>query len=157
MGRRRKSWFAIVKEDLKKRGKAKSTYLKQKRSNRKEENAMLPEEAGGTTEEEKDKNREANIVRSGLFPQNNILVHENRTDFSEQDLFVPWKIKNEKFHRKTSPDSPVPVFHRYYHVFKEGEIEEIVGRFSSVEINDSYYDEGNWCISFKKKLTQIRL
>ena len=59
-----------------KRGKAKSTYLKQKRSNRKEENAMLPEEAGGTTEEEKDKNREANIVRSGLFPQNNILVHE---------------------------------------------------------------------------------
>ena len=40
------------------------------------------------------------------------------------------------------------VYHRYYHVFKEGELEELITEnFSGrLEIRDRYYDHANWVV-----------
>ena len=69
-------------------------------------------------------------------------VHENRTDFKHNDLLVPWK-------KKEGDES----FHRYYHVFEEGELENLLKSAltkTSFVIESMYYDQGNWCAIFKK-------
>jgi len=48
---------------------------------------------------------------------------------------------------------PLLQFHRYCHVFIEGEIEKLfLGQFAEDElsIEDRYYDRGNWCVVVKK-------
>ena len=45
-------------------------------------------------------------------------------------------------------DKKATVYHRYYHVFKEGELEELITEnFSGrLEIRDRYYDHANWVV-----------
>ncbi|XP_014444264.2 alkylated DNA repair protein alkB homolog 8 isoform X2 [Tupaia chinensis] len=57
-------------------------------------------------------------------------IHTNRTSFHSQDVLVPWHLKGNPCKDKpVEPIGPVgshdpsPVFHRYYHVFCEGELE----------------------------------
>ena len=77
-------------------------------------------------------------------------VHKNRTNFEHSDLLVPWKTKgaNEPVESKT--------FLRYYHVFREGELEDIIlesDKLSTkIKIEESYYDQGNWCVILLKNL-----
>ena len=69
-------------------------------------------------------------------------VHENRTNFKHNDLLVPWKNKKDE-----------ETFHRFYHVFKKGELEDLVKKAlgpSRIHIESLYYDQGNWCIIFQK-------
>ena len=70
-------------------------------------------------------------------------VHENRTNFKHNDLLVPWKNKSDE-----------ATFHRFYHVFDEGELEslmyEALGK-DKMEIETLFYDQGNWCVIFTKK------
>ena len=75
-------------------------------------------------------------------------VHKNRTNFLQQDMLVPWKIKPQN--KKTGSNATVPVYHRFYHTFKQGELETLCSRVNGLEIDKSYYDEGNWCIIFRK-------
>jgi len=42
------------------------------------------------------------------------------------------------------------VFHRYYHVFQQGEIEKVCGRVAGVQVQTSYHDQGNWCVILVK-------
>ena len=43
-------------------------------------------------------------------------------------------------------DIPVTqVLLRYYHVFEEGELEELVEKVEELVVVESYYDQGNWC------------
>ena len=69
-------------------------------------------------------------------------VHKNRTNFVHSDVLVPWT--------KTKSGT----FHRFYHVFEEGELERLVLKATSnndeVKIEKSYYDQGNWCVIFQK-------
>jgi alkylated DNA repair protein alkB family protein 8 len=44
------------------------------------------------------------------------------------------------------------VYKRYYHMFKKGELEELVGQVPGLEVQESYYDNDNWCVILKKKL-----
>ncbi|KAB0350923.1 hypothetical protein FD754_015780 [Muntiacus muntjak] len=84
-------------------------------------------------------------------------VHTNRTSFHSQDLLVPWHLKEnpgkdkhvEPFGSLGSRD-PGPVFHRYYHVFCEGELEAACQTLSNISILQSYYDQGNWCVILQK-------
>ncbi|XP_049745578.1 alkylated DNA repair protein alkB homolog 8 isoform X2 [Elephas maximus indicus] len=84
-------------------------------------------------------------------------IHTNRTSFHSQDLLVPWHLKGnpakdkpvEQFGTVGSHD-PSPVFHRYYHVFCEGELEATCQTLSNVSILQSYYDQGNWCVILQK-------
>ncbi|KAI1294903.1 tRNA-dihydrouridine(16/17) synthase [NAD(P)(+)]-like [Halotydeus destructor] len=62
----------------------------------------------------------------------NLPVHCNRTSFEQQDVLVPWKNKQDPNQTKL----------RYYHVFKENELESLVNRLNLVTIVRSYYDQG---------------
>ena len=84
-------------------------------------------------------------------------IHENRTDFKQQDLLVPWHFKavNQKKSQQQQDhpsENAERVFHRYYHVFKEGELEDMVKSIDvyNVQILRSYYDQGNWGVIFRK-------
>jgi hypothetical protein len=51
-----------------------------------------------------------------------------------------------------SEDKKATIYHRYYHVFKEGELESLIednfaGRFV---IRDRYYDHANWAVICEK-------
>ncbi|XP_036718513.1 alkylated DNA repair protein alkB homolog 8 isoform X2 [Balaenoptera musculus] len=84
-------------------------------------------------------------------------IHTNRTSFHSQDVLVPWHLKEnpgkgkpiEPFGPLGSHD-PGPVFHRYYHVFCEGEMEAACQTLSNISILQSYYDQGNWCVILQK-------
>ncbi|EDW01655.1 alkylated DNA repair protein alkB homolog 8 [Drosophila grimshawi] len=67
-------------------------------------------------------------------------VHTNRTEFQQQDVYVPWKTKDKQ--RTT--------FLRYYHVFEEQELERLVSQVEGVVLRRSYYDQGNHCVIFEK-------
>ena len=83
-------------------------------------------------------------------------VHKNRTEFKAQDLLVPWHLRKRKTQHdkegaaKTEKKADDPVFHRYYHVFKQGELEELCGAIDNVHVKNGYYDQGNWCVILEK-------
>uniref|UniRef100_A0AAQ5XQN2 Fe2OG dioxygenase domain-containing protein n=1 Tax=Amphiprion ocellaris TaxID=80972 RepID=A0AAQ5XQN2_AMPOC len=92
-------------------------------------------------------------------------VHTNRTAFNTQDLLVPWHLKEGKkrgdeesgdrfepsgSRLDTSDSSPAPVFHRYYHVFQQGELEQLCAQVNGVKVQSSYHDQGNWCVILQK-------
>lgn len=71
-------------------------------------------------------------------------IHTNRTQFKHSNLLVPWKLKSKD---STTPES---TFLRFYHVFEDNELIELCKRINNIEILNSYYDQGNWCVEFKK-------
>ncbi|NXL92508.1 ALKB8 protein, partial [Alectura lathami] len=89
-------------------------------------------------------------------------VHTNRTSFHSQDMLVPWHLKSGTKKKGESVDEvsfPAgskasqelsPVFHRYYHVFCEGELEAACRSLDCVRILKNYYDQGNWCVVLEK-------
>ncbi|XP_010222821.1 PREDICTED: alkylated DNA repair protein alkB homolog 8 [Tinamus guttatus] len=89
-------------------------------------------------------------------------VHTNRTSFHSQDLLVPWHLKSDPKKKRGDAaklSSPAgseesqelgPVFHRYYHVFCEGELEAACRALDCVRVQKSYYDQGNWCVVLEK-------
>ena len=48
-------------------------------------------------------------------------------------------------------------FHRFYHVFEEYELENLILSVPNLVILKSYYDQGNWCVIFKKVRWNILL
>ncbi|KAM6287481.1 tRNA (carboxymethyluridine(34)-5-O)-methyltransferase ALKBH8 [Spheniscus humboldti] len=105
----------------------------------------------------KDEGCDAKPVAGSRLP-----VHTNRTSFHSQDLLVPWHLKGGTKKKGESVD-PVsfpagskesqelsPVFHRYYHVFSEGELEAACRSLDCVRVQNSYYDQGNWCVVLEK-------
>ena len=84
-----------------------------------------------------------------------VKLHVNRTNFEAQDLLVPWHLRGENSKEKSLSDDTqktktAPVFHRYYHVFHEGEIEKLCQEVEGIKIVHSYYDQGNWCVILEK-------
>ncbi|XP_061576269.1 alkylated DNA repair protein alkB homolog 8 [Cololabis saira] len=49
-----------------------------------------------------------------------------------------------------SKSGSVPIFHRYYHVFQLGELEQLCAQVAGVEVQTSYHDQGNWCVVLEK-------
>ncbi|XP_013420002.2 alkylated DNA repair protein alkB homolog 8 [Lingula anatina] len=89
-------------------------------------------------------------TESGAISQKILVVHVNRTKFEQPDLLVPWHLKEkEKRDQTTVGDSKL--FHRYYHVFEEGELEVLCQKIPKVRIVESYYDKGNWCAILMKE------
>lgn len=66
---------------------------------------------------------------------------------------------NDSAHTTTSASksesNPVPVFHRYYHVFQQGELELLCGQVSGVKVQSSYHDQGNWCVILEKDSVEM--
>lgn len=68
-----------------------------------------------------------------------IAVHENRTPFKDQEMLVPFKSASKMGENL-----------RYYHLFKEGELEAMIDKISKACLVDSSYDQGNWCATIRK-------
>lgn len=49
-----------------------------------------------------------------------------------------------------SEKSLAPIFHRYYHVFQQGELEQLCRQVAGVKVQNSYHDQGNWCVVLEK-------
>eukprot|EP00058_Branchiostoma_floridae_P015335 XP_002600823.1 hypothetical protein BRAFLDRAFT_215107 [Branchiostoma floridae] len=86
-------------------------------------------------------------------------VHVNRTSFKSQDMLVPWHFRDgaKKQQRDSHPgvkekSQEGPVYHRFYHVFKDGEIEELCNSVPGISVIERYYDKGNWCVIIQKGL-----
>lgn len=109
----------------------KSTYLRQNKAVNKER----------TTEQAQRQKQTEEINMEQQQVQVPLPVHTNRTEFQQQDVYVPWKTKDEQ--RTT--------FLRYYHVFEEQELEHLVAQLENVKLVRSYYDQGNHCVIFEKK------
>ena len=77
-------------------------------------------------------------------------VHKNRTKFEHTDLLVPWKTTAKQNQAPSSTDEGSKTYHRFYHVFEEGELEELIESLDDLTIVETYYDQGNWCAIFKK-------
>lgn len=111
------------------KGKQKTSYIKQDRKHRNEQEIIKCED---------------DQFEEILFPDKVILpIHVNRTQFKHKDVLVPWKLK-------INSECSVNTFLRYYHVFEENELEYLCSKIENVIIVKSYYDQGNWCILIKK-------
>ena len=53
---------------------------------------------------------------------------------------MPWKLRGEEER----------VYQRYYHVFQEGELEQLIAKVEGLRLLASYYDQGNWCAEAEK-------
>ena len=98
------------------------------------------------------------LVTAWAFEQ----TPDSKRHFDAQDVTVPWKLPAQhdltraaeveaaadaKAVRKLPPSS----VDRFCHVFRKGELEELIGRMGAkVQIVDSYYDNANWAVIFKK-------
>ncbi len=49
-------------------------------------------------------------------------------------------------------DKQSTVYHRYYHVFREGELEQLIQQHfeGKLVLEDRYYDHANWVVKLKK-------
>ena len=75
-------------------------------------------------------------------------VHVNRTEFKQQDLLVPWQLKGKGKPKEVGSD--INTFHRFYHVFKKGELEVLCAKIPHCKVIHSYYDQGNWAVILEK-------
>lgn len=44
----------------------------------------------------------------------------------------------------------MPVYHRYYHLFQQGELEQLCAQITGVKVQSRYHDQGNWCVILEK-------
>lgn len=107
----------------------KSSYLKQDRKNRTKD--VVPEQ-----------NTDCVTVENNI----SLPVHTNRKEFLHKDLLVPWKLKCNDNKKEISGN----VFLRFYHVFDEGELENLCRKINNIVVKRSYYDQGNWCVIMKR-------
>ncbi len=83
----------------------------------------------------------------------------SKRKFKEQDVFVPWHL-----HFKYESDlenidhegceidyeKHSVVYKRYYHVYKKGELDNLLLEHKNIEILSSYYDKENWCCKIRR-------
>ncbi|CAH8825370.1 unnamed protein product [Trichobilharzia szidati] len=80
-------------------------------------------------------------------------LHINGTEFRNTDMLVPWKKKNHKpsVQSDDTKDSlPESMYGRYYHLFIQGELDDLIAKVPSLKIEKSFYEQGNWVVHVKK-------
>uniref|UniRef100_A0A1I8PW84 tRNA (carboxymethyluridine(34)-5-O)-methyltransferase n=1 Tax=Stomoxys calcitrans TaxID=35570 RepID=A0A1I8PW84_STOCA len=117
----------------------KSSYLRQNKSVNKQKTTEM-QQRQQTQQQLEEQAKESPVA---------LPVHTNRTEFLQQDVLVPWKIKSA-----SSQQQPLEIeqstFLRYYHVFEENELESLLEEVPDVKLVRSYYDQGNHCAIFEK-------
>jgi hypothetical protein len=77
-------------------------------------------------------------------------IHVNCTEFVQQDLLVPWKMQH-KSAVKDNSEAASKTLLRFYHVFRKGEMEELITQLADICILERcYYEQGNWCAIVRK-------
>lgn len=154
----------------------KSKYLKEKNGSRDKEEEISAAAAQRPLSDQMPDSGRRGLVRSDRLlndgkdevsnaepvTDSRLPVHTNRTSFHSQDLLVPWHLKGGTKKKGESVNTASftagskesqelsPVFHRYYHVFCEGELEAACRSLDCVRVQKSYYDQGNWCVVLEK-------
>ncbi|XP_055856465.1 alkylated DNA repair protein alkB homolog 8 isoform X2 [Episyrphus balteatus] len=118
----------------------KSSYLRQNKAVNK----------GKISEAEQRQKTQAESQEINLEIDIQLPVHTNRTEFLEQDVLVPWKLKSQKKQQEENNDKSSSTFLRFYHVFEENELENLCKKVPNIVIERSFYDQGNHCIVFRK-------
>lgn len=111
-----------------------------------------------------------------LRPGGTMLVYvwayeQEHRKFASQDVFVPWhlhdtyeetkKQNGKAAHPEESKfietaiqdkDKKATVYHRYYHVFREGELEQLIMQNfqDKAVIEDRFFDHANWVVKLRK-------
>jgi alkylated DNA repair protein alkB family protein 8 len=101
-----------------------------------------------------------------LSPSGTLLIYvwaleQENKKFENQDNFVAWHLQNN-YENDVKVETLGPeilkedkknstVYHRYYHMFIKGELEDLLKKFENVSIVESYYDHANWCCILKKE------
>lgn len=67
----------------------------------------------------------------------------------QQDVFVPWKLTPKKGEQETPENTPV--YNRYYHLFKKGELDALFEQIEGVVIEKAGYDRDNHYVIAEKK------
>jgi len=84
---------------------------------------------------------------------------ESRHQFDDGDVLVPWNLKKQYTHNLSSELKSIAddnakhlTFQRYCHVYQEGELEGLIKQVGqeNIEIVRVFFNEGNWCVEFKK-------
>ena len=91
-------------------------------------------------------------------------LEQQKLKYKEQDVFVPWQLQKRYGQFKQSQQKDQSnvvelnnktgelVYKRYYHLFKKGELEELVSKLGDlISIEESAYEHDNWCVIIKKK------
>ncbi|KAJ2007828.1 tRNA methyltransferase, has a role in tRNA modification [Coemansia thaxteri] len=79
------------------------------------------------------------------------LEQNGRRKFSEstQDVLVPWVIPAGSKNQPTGEDR---IYHRYYHLFREGELPALFEQVGGCAIEEVGYDRDNWYVTARKEL-----
>jgi len=98
----------------------------------------------------------------------------SRHRFQAQDVLVPWSFRTPGVKKAAggtskggrdeallkdaageedggSWEAQPPVCQRYCHVYREGELQELLEQLPELEILESYFDTGNWCAVARKR------
>jgi len=95
--------------------------------------------------------RMAAIKEMSRVTRNMFLIYvwamESKAKFiEEQDVLIPWNLQKKGIAKGNNK-----VLNRYYHLFKKGELENLVLSIPGLQIIDSYYDHENWSIIGSKQ------
>lgn len=149
----KRSLTAYLKQDRKNRRKAniggESCVTKCETESTRVEDVVEVENSEKSSKETKntvvEEHQNPSIENTLQMPEFKLPVHTARTPFQHQDVFVPWKVKT-----KVPSDNAAEVFLRYYHVFEENELVQLCRSMKDINIIQTYYTEGNWCIVFEQ-------
>ena len=68
-------------------------------------------------------------------------------EYDEQDVMVPWVMKQKTNGSEAAPSN---TFHRYYHLYRRGELEHDVADAGGVVV-ESGYEKDNWWAIIKRQ------
>lgn len=145
----KRSLTAYLKQDRKNRRKAniggESCVTKCETESTRVEDENSEKSSKETKNTVVEEHQNPSIENTLQMPEFKLPVHTARTPFQHQDVFVPWKVK-----AKAPSDNAAEVFLRYYHVFEENELVQLCSSIKDINIIQTYYTEGNWCIVFEQ-------
>ncbi|KAJ2079337.1 tRNA methyltransferase, has a role in tRNA modification [Coemansia sp. RSA 988] len=79
------------------------------------------------------------------------LEQRGRRRFAEdQDVLVPWVVPGSRSGNRCNDGELDQVFHRYYHLFREGELSELFQNVGGCSILEAGYDRDNWYVIARK-------
>lgn len=85
-------------------------------------------------------------------------MEQAKQKYTDQDVFVPWQLQ-KRFHgyTQTATENNVDkqpsgemVYKRYYHMFKQGELEQLVLQLDNVAVETTLFEHENWVIVVTK-------
>ncbi|GMR43720.1 hypothetical protein PMAYCL1PPCAC_13915, partial [Pristionchus mayeri] len=100
--------------------------------------------------EEKEK-KEGKEEEENREDKDRLLVHDGR-EFVQQDLLVPWTVsgKESRKKREEEGEKEEETFLRFYHVFAEGELAELMQLVEGLRLESVELEQGNYVAVFER-------